>query len=468
MAAPLRLLPMQIPLSAGRMSAQELRSGVALGSLFALRMLGLFLILPVFAVHAPSLRGGDDLVLVGVALGAYGLTQACLQIPYGMAADRLGRKRVIVFGLLVFAAGSFLAAAAQDIWLTILGRCIQGAGAISAAVMALAADLTREEHRTKTMAIIGASIGLVFALSLVAAPALYQAVGMAGIFVLTGGLALAGIWVILKGVPPEPAEHVAHGPDLGAASLGVVLRDAELLRLNFGILALHSVQMAMFVVVPLLLVERGGLAVTEHWKVYLPVVLASFALMLPPLLAAERHGRSRRLFLGSIALLVAVQLGLTWWATGLLTIGTWLLGFFVAFNLLEAAIPSLVTRIAPPRAKATALGVYNTTQAFGLFAGGALGGWLAKHYGAEGVFLGAAALGLAWAVVATGMRVPPPLATRTVPVSATVDPEELRRKLVSVPGVRAAVVIPEQGVAHLQVAPGWDESRVMKLVEGRT
>ena len=459
---------MQPPLSAGPMSAQELRAGITLGSLFALRMLGLFLILPVFAVHAPSLRGGDDLVLVGLALGAYGLTQACLQIPYGMAADRLGRKRVIVFGLLVFAAGSFLAAAAQDIWLTILGRCIQGAGAISAAVMALAADLTREEHRTKTMAIIGASIGLVFALSLVAAPALYQAVGMAGIFALTGVLALAGIWVILKGVPREPAEHAEHGPELGAAALGAVLRDAELRRLNFGILVLHIVQMAMFVVVPQLLVERGGLPVAAHWKVYLPVVLASFVLMLPPLLAAERHGRSRRLFLGAIALLVAVQLWLTWWATGLATIVTGLLGFFVAFNLLEAAIPSLVTRVAPPRAKATALGVYNTTQAFGLFAGGALGGWLAKHFGAEGVFLGAAALALAWAIVAVGMKVPPPVATRTVQVSPAVDPEELRRKLVSVPGVRDAVVVPEQGVAHLKVMPGWDESRVMKLVEGRT
>jgi MFS family permease len=396
------------------MSAQELHAGVALGSLFALRMLGLFVILPVFAVHAPDLRGGDDLVLVGVALGAYGLTQAILQLPYGMAADRYGRKRMIVFGLLVFAAGSFLAAAAHDIWLTILGRSIQGAGAISAAVMALAADLTREEHRTKVMAIIGASIGLVFALSLVAAPALYRAVGMAGIFALTGGLALAGIWVVLKGVPPEPTEHVAHGPDLGAAALGAVLRNPELARLNFGILVLHTVQMAMFVVVPLLLVERGGLPVAAHWQVYLPVVLASFVLMVPPLMAAERHGRSRRLFLGSIALLVAVQVGLTWWATGLVSISTWLLGFFVAFNLLEAAIPALVTRVAPARAKATALGVYNTTQAFGLFAGGVLGGWLAKHYGAGGVFLGAAVLGLVWACVAAGMRVPPPIATRTV------------------------------------------------------
>ena len=395
------------------MSATELRAGLSLSTLFALRMLGLFVILPVFAVHAPTLRGGDDLVLVGIALGAYGLTQAILQIPYGMAADRYGRKRVILAGFLLFAAGSFVAAAAQDIWLTIAGRVIQGTGAISAAIMALAADLTREEHRTKTMAMIGASIGFVFALSLVLAPELYRTVGMAGIFVLTGVLALAGIVVLYWVVPPEPVVHAEPAPDMGRAALAAVLGDAELLRLNFGILVLHMMQMAMFVVVPPLLVERAGLPVAAHWHVYLPVVLLSFVLMIPPLLAAERHGRSRRLFLGSIGLLVAVQVGLTWWATGLVTIAVWLLGFFVAFNLLEASIPSLVSRVAPPRAKATALGIYNTTQALGLFAGGALGGWVGKHYGATGVFLGCAVLGLVWAAVSSGMRIPPPRVAST-------------------------------------------------------
>jgi MFS family permease len=458
---------MQHPSTSGRMSPDELRAGLALGSLFALRMLGLFLILPVFAVYAPSLAGGDDLTLVGIALGAYGLTQALLQIPYGMAADRYSRKRVIVFGLVLFAAGSFIAAAATDIWLTILGRAIQGTGAISAAVMALAADLTREEHRTKTMAVIGASIGLMFALSLVAAPALYRGIGMAGIFALTGVLALSGIWVTLQMVPPEPAIHEASAPDLAPATLGNVLRDAELLRLNFGIFVLHVAQMAMFVVVPPLLVDRGGLAVADHWKVYLPVVAASFVLMVPPLLAAERHGRSRRLFLGSIAVLGAAQMWLTGWATGLGSIVLGLLAFFVGFNLLEAAIPSLVTRVAPARVRATALGVYNTTQAFGLFAGGALGGFVAKHFGASGVFAFCAALMAVWAAVAAGMRVPPPLRLRTVAVPVAMDPEELRRRLVAIRGVREAVVVPDEGVAHLKVTPGWDESSVMKLVEGR-
>jgi MFS family permease len=458
---------MQDPARSGRMSREERRAGFSLGSLFALRMLGLFLILPVFAVHAPHLAGGDNLTLVGIALGAYGLTQAILQIPYGLAADRYGRKRVIVIGLLLFAAGSFVAAAATDIYVTIVGRAIQGAGAISAAVMALAADLTREEHRTKTMAIIGASIGLMFAVSLVSAPALYRAIGMAGIFALTGVLALAGIWVTRRVVPPEPAMHEPAAPDLAPATLGSVLRDGELLRLNFGIFALHVAQMAMFVVVPLLLVDRGGLAVAGHWKVYLPVVAASFVLMVPPLLAAERHGRSRRLFLGAIALLGAAQVWLTGWSTGLGSIVLGLLAFFVGFNLLEAAIPSLVTRVAPARAKGTALGVYNTTQAFGLFAGGALGGVFAKHFGASGVFAFCAALMALWAAVAAGMKVPPPLRLRTVAVAAAMDPEELRRRLEEIRGVREAVIVPGEGIAHLKVTPGWDESSVMKLVEGR-
>jgi len=450
----------------GRMSAQELRAGFSLGSLFAVRMLGLFLILPVFALYAPRLRDGDDLALVGLALGAYGLTQAVLHIPCGMAADRYGRKRVIVIGLLLFAAGSFVAAVAQDIWLVILGRAIQGTGAISAAVMALAADLTREEHRTKTMAIIGASIGLMFALSLVGAPVLYRAIDMVGIFTLTGVLALIGIWVALRVVPPEPVERAAATADFGRATLTAVLRHAELVRLNVGILVLHVVQMAMFVVIPRLLVERGRLAAADHWKVYLPVVLASFLLMLPPLLAAERRGRSRWLFLGAIGLLVVVQLGLTWWATALGMIVALLLGFFVAFNLLEAALPALVTRVAPPQAKATALGVYNTTQALGLFLGGTLGGWIAKHYGPGSVFLVCGVLAAGWWFVASGMRVPPPVAMRTVSVNAGVDPEALRRRLVSLRGVREAVVIPEQGVAHLKVMPGWDEPSVMKAVQG--
>jgi MFS family permease len=389
------------------MSGLEWRASGSLASIFALRMLGLFLILPVFAVHAAGIPGGDDPRLVGLALGIYGLTQGLLQLPFGAASDRYGRKPAIIAGLLVFAAGSFVAAAAPDMTWTIVGRALQGAGAISAAVTAFIADSTRDEHRTKAMALVGASIGLTFAVSLVGAPPLYAAIGMAGLFALTGALALTAIGVVIWIVPPavaKPAEQVPVRPR-------EIVFNAQLLRLNVGIFALHTVQMAMFVVLPLMLVERGGLPVAAHWRVYLPVVLVSFALMMPPILAAERRARIRPLFLGSIGLLLLVQLGLLAVSDTLTALVVWLLLFFVGFNILEASLPSLVSRVAPVAARGFALGIYNTTQSLGLFAGGILGGVVAAQWGAAGVFTVAAAVMAGWWLLALGMREVPRRAT---------------------------------------------------------
>jgi len=395
------------------MSGQEVRTSASLASIFALRMLGLFLILPVFAVHARTIPGGDSPALVGLALGIYGLTQGLLQIPFGAASDRWGRKPVIVAGLVLFAAGSFIAASADDIFWTIIGRAVQGAGAISAAVTAFIADATREEHRTKAMAMVGASIGLTFALSLVGAPPLYAAVGMGGLFALTGVLALAAIAVVTWVVPSAPP-RIEHDEPATAAS---VVFNPQLLRLNFGIFALHTVQMAMFVVVPVLLVERAQLPLPNHWWVYLPVVLVSFGLMMPPIMAAERRSRMRILFLSAVGLLLVVQLGLLLHAPSLMWIAGWLLLFFVGFNILEASLPSLVSRVAPSSAKGLALGIYNTTQAIGLFAGGALGGLVAARWGAQGVFACAAVIMGVWWVIALGMReVPKRSSGQPVPI----------------------------------------------------
>jgi len=384
-----------------RLSAEELRAGISLAGVFGLRMLGLFLILPVFAVHAQHLSGGDNLILVGLALGAYGLVQALLQIPFGMASDRWGRKPMLVAGLLLFAAGSFLAAGAQDIWVAIAGRGLQGAGAISAVVMALAADLTREQHRVKIMAMVGASIGFSFALSLVAAPALYQAIGMGGLFALTGVMALAAIGVVLWMVPRAAPRPPA--PPAGPGALRLALLDPQLLRLNLGIFALHLVQMAMFVVLPPLLVV-GGLPLAAHWKVYLPVVLASFALMALPVWYADRRNAGRPVMLGAIALLALAEGGFSLAGARLVPLALLLLAFFAAFNVLEALIPSLVSRIAPSHGRGTAIGVYNTTQTLGLFCGGLAGGWLAGRFGPGAVFLACAALSVAWLALAAGMR----------------------------------------------------------------
>jgi len=458
---------MNSPADKGRMSPLELRASLSLASLFALRMLGLFLILPVFAVHARHLPGGDRQFLVGVALGVYGLSQGVLQIPFGMASDRYGRKRLIVIGLLLFALGSFIAAVASDIHWVIFGRAIQGAGAIAAPVAALAADLTREEHRTKAMAVIGGSIGLTFAVSLVAAPALYHTIGMGGIFGLTGLLSLGAVWLTIAVVPAEPS--VAEDPTrrVQPGILGEVLRNTEQLRLNFGIFSLHLVQMAIFVVIPVALVTHGGLPVDEHWKVYLPVVLGSFLLMVPPLMYAERRGRMKILFLGSVGLLLAVELGFAVCYTNFRMVIVLLLAFFAAFNVLEASLPSLVSRVAAAGSRGTALGVYSTTQALGLFAGGAAGGWLAQHWGEASVFVFGIAVIALWLGVAWTMRIPGDPVKRVVRVREGADALDLRERLVRLRGVREAVVVSEQGMIRLSVYPEMlDERALTELIGG--
>ncbi|THF64090.1 MFS transporter [Pseudothauera nasutitermitis] len=392
------------------MSAQERRAGISLAAIFALRMLGLFLILPVFAVHAEHVPGGNDLMLVGLVIGAYGLTQGLLQIPYGAASDRFGRKPVIVFGLVLFALGSVVAALADHIGWIIAGRVLQGAGAISAAVTALAADLTRDQHRTKVMAMIGSSIGLVFAGSLVAAPILYATIGMDGIFWLTAGMAVAAIWVVLRMVPAAPPVPRATG------GFGEVLRNGQLMRLNFGVFVLHLIQTTMWVMVPAALAGQGGLPLGEHWKVYLPAVLLSFVVMVPAVVVAERHGRLKQVFLAAVALLAGVQLGLGLFGDGLWALAFWLTLFFVAFNVLEATLPSWISKIAPAHAKGTALGVYNTLQSAGLFLGGVLGGWLAQAFGPAAVSLSCALLALLWLAAAATMN--PPSRRAQMPANA--------------------------------------------------
>ncbi len=385
------------------MTALERRASVSLAALFALRMLGLFLILPVFAVHARGLPGGEQAALVGFAMGVYGLAQAILHLPFGLASDRFGRKPVIVLGLALFAIGSFVAANADSVMGVLIGRALQGPGAISAAVTAFIADSTRESQRTKAMAMVGGSIGLTFAFSLVAAPALYGWIGMDGLFELTGALALLAIGVTLFVVPPAPVAQT--GSALAApVNLRSVVRDTDLMRLNLGVFVLHCVQMASFVVVPGWLVERAGLGLAEHWKVYLGVVLLSFLVMLPPLFWSERRGRLREIFLGAVALLLAVCVGFMSQPAGLVAMAGLLLAFFAGFNVLEASLPSLVSRLAPAGSKGAALGIYNTMQALGVFAGGALGGLLLARWGGGAVFAVCSALLVVWLATASGMR----------------------------------------------------------------
>lgn len=386
------------PSAPDTMTRQELRSSGSLALIFALRMLGLFLVLPVFALEAQHYAGGNDPAMVGLALGMYGLTQAVFQLPLGLASDRFGRKKVIIVGLLVFALGSLVAALADSLMGLVWGRALQGAGAVSAAVTALLADLTRDSVRTKAMAMVGGSIALMFSLALVLSPLLAGWVGLSGIFWITLALTLAGIAAVLWVVPPEPLQHTA----MPRGRFADLLAYPDLLRLNAGVFVLHTVQMAMWVAVPTLLVQ-AGLVKTAHWQVYLPAVLLSFA-ALGRLFAMERKGQLRSALLLAIVLVLLVQAGL-----GALTLAggapsLWLLGaamlvFFIGFNMLEATQPSLVSRMAPERLRGAALGAYNTLQSLGLFAGGFLGGWLSRHGSLTGVFAATALLCVVWLVV---------------------------------------------------------------------
>lgn len=385
------------------MSRTELRASGSLASIFALRMLGLFLVLPVFALEARKYPGGDDPALIGLAMGIYGLTQAMLQIPLGVASDRLGRKRVIIFGLLIFALGSLVAGSADTLMGVLAGRALQGAGAVSAAVTALLADLTRDVVRTKAMALVGASIGLMFALSMVAAPLIAALIGLSGLFVLTAVLAVLGIAVVLWWVPAEPEIL----KDAGRGGLRQVMSNPALLRLNIGVFVLHAVQLAMWVAIPAFLVQ-AGLGKDEHWQIYLPAVLGSFLLM-GGVFRLERRGHLRAVFLSAIALIALVQVALLWVSSGAPSITglAWLLfAFFCGFNVLEATQPSLVSRIAPASSRGAAMGVYNTLQSLGFFAGGVMGGQLVKSYGTQGLFLTCAALMVLWLVVAWPMVAP--------------------------------------------------------------
>ena len=361
-----------------KMSSQERKASFSLASIYGLRMLGMFLILPIFAIYATHYKGGDNSIMVGAALGAYGATQALFQLPFGMASDKFGRKKMIVIGLIMLIIGSIIAALATDISMVILGRAVQGAGAVSAAVTALLADLTREEHRTKAMAMIGATIGVTFAISLVLGPAIAHWAGIAGIFWLTAILASLAILVV-KFVVPNPVISSFHSDASAApAKLKDVLKNGQLLRLNYGIFALHAAQMAMFIVVPFAIQKTSNLNVNQHWQVYLPILLGSFMLMIPAIIVGEKRNKLKPVFIGAVALMLVAQLCFASLITSFWGIIFSLFAYFVAFNILEASLPSLISKLAPAAAKGTAMGVYNTSQSLGVAVGGLVGGYLAS------------------------------------------------------------------------------------------
>lgn len=450
------------------MTPSELRASLSLASIYGLRMLGMFLILPIFAIYASTLPGGENHFLIGLALGAYGLTQAIFQLPFGMASDRFGRKRVIYVGLLMFVFGSLVAGFAQDLVMVAIGRSIQGAGAVSAAVTALVADLTREENRTKAMAMIGGTIGVTFAMSLVLGPVLNQWIGVPGIFFMTAILAALAILVV-KFVVPDPGVSSFHSDaQAKTAKLKDVLADRQLLRLNYGIFALHAAQMAMFVVVPFAIKQTSGMNENHHWMIYLPILLLSFVLMVPAIIVGEKRAKLKQVFVSAIAMMLIAQLAFAFSISHFWGIVISLGAYFVAFNVLEATLPSIITKIAPADAKGTAIGVYNTTQSLGVFVGGAMGGYLSSYQGFASVFVFCSVLMALWLLLGISMKAPPAVKTKMYHLEkiSAAKAKTLAGKLSVVHGVHETVVLADEGLVILKVdiQPGWDEAAVLRLI----
>jgi MFS family permease len=449
------------------MTAGERRATIGLAGVFGFRMLGLFLVLPVFALFAEDLPGATPL-LTGLAVGIYGLTQASLQIPFGLLSDRIGRKPVIFGGLILFALGSLIAALATDIWMVIIGRAIQGAGAISAAVMALAADLTREEQRTKAMATIGMTIGVSFMLAMLIGPALGEMFGVNGIFWLTTVMALLGIALVGLVVPSPTHSFVHRDAETVPAMFQRVLRNFNLLRLDFGIFTLHLILTGLFLAVPLVLRDLG-LEPARHGLLYLPVMVGSLAAMAPFIILAERRGVAKQVFLGAIGSMIVAQLALGYTVGDFWGFVAALVLFFTAINLLEAMLPSLVSKFAPVEAKGTAMGVYSSSQFVGAFCGGLIGGWVHQQFGMAAVFSAGAAAATVWLIVASGMGQPGRYASRLVNIGpphseAAID---LVQRLRGVPGVVEAVVVAEEGVAYLKVDRDRLDDRALDEIVAR-
>jgi len=433
-----------------QMTPQESRATWGLGTVFSLRMLGMFMVLPVLTTYGMALSGASE-TLIGIAIGIYGLAQAVFQIPFGLMSDRVGRKPLIVFGLIIFCIGSIVAASTDSIWGVIIGRALQGSGAIAAAVMALLSDLTREQNRTKAMAFIGISFGVTFAIAMVLGPVITHAWGLHALFWAIAGLTLVAI-LITVAVVPSPATHILNRESsMVKGSFSKVLNNPKLLKLNFGILCLHILLMSSFVVLPQVM-EHAGFPPAEHWRVYLVTMLTSFVAVIPVIIYAEKKRHMKQVFMGCVAVLLLAELVL--WSAGLhlwvVIAGIQL--FFLAFNVMEAILPSLISKESPAGYKGTAMGLYSTSQFIGVAIGGSLGGYVYGNAGADAVFLLCAAIAVVWLLVSATMTEPPYVSSLRITLSElAVKDSALQARILAQPGVAEAVVVPEEFSAYVKV-----------------
>ena len=433
------------------MTSLERKAIFSLSGIYALRMLGLFMILPVLSLFAEQMEGATPM-LIGLAISVYGLTQAILQIPFGLLSDRFGRKKIIIIGLILFSAGSVVAAVSTTIYGVLIGRAIQGSGAIAAAIMALVADLTQEVHRTKAMATIGASIGVSFGVAITLGPIIASYVGISGIFWLTGGLSLLAILVVLFIVPNPEISIVHRDAQLVPGQFFKVLKSPDLLRLDYGIFILHLCLTASFVVLPLL-IRDAGLVPEKHWMVYLPILITSMLVIVPFVIIAEKKRQMKKVFIGAVITLVIANSGLFIFSNNLYGLIGFLWLFFCGFNLLEATLPSLISKTAPGDLKGTAMGAYSSSQFMGAFVGGAVGGWLYGDFGVETVFLFSALAAFTWVIVAVFMNSPKYLANMLISLENINKEKEQEyvSDLLEVAGVEEVTLHFEEKVAYLKV-----------------
>ena len=449
------------------MQMKHRSSIISLALIMAFRMLGLFMILPVFSVHATTLKGSTA-TLMGVALGIYGLTQAILQMPFGMLSDRIGRKPIIATGLVLFTLGSIVAAMSHTMYGMILGRALQGTGAIGSTTLAMVADLTRDENRSKAMAMMGLTIGAAFSVAMVFGPILYSWFHLAGIFWTTAGLAVIGLLLLIT--IPTPAKVILH-PDveLEPKSIRGIFKNKQLLRLNWGIFSMHAMLTATFIAIPILFTRVLGISQVQQIITYLVVLVLAFVTMVPLIIISEKKRKLKSIFLLAIATLFVTQGFLFLLHDKALAIAILLFFFFAAFTLLEASLPSLVSKIAPIRHKGTAMGIYSTSQFLGIFIGGSFGGVILGDFGLDGIFIFCAIIAIVWLIIAASMKQPPYLSTLIFEAGAESmqNPTTFTHQLRSIPGVAEVSIVTAEGLVYLKVDRKIvDEDELRKRVEG--